>query len=136
MKYTSNGRFQAIASAANGGVPISGVNVRIYSNDEENGGVDYSLVTSSDGKTPVITLPSPDKAYSLTSGASDAAFATYNVEVSLAGYYPKKIYDVAIFSDILSLLPLNMVPDAGLVNYVNPPYTTDVSIITENEELE
>ena len=136
MKYTSSGSFQAQASEGSGGLPVEGAVVRIYSSSEENGGVDFSLVTAKDGKTPIISLPSPNAAYSLNADAPEIAYATYNVEVAVPGYYPKRIYDVAIFADILSVLPLNMVPDGGLLNFVNPPSSTDVSIITENEELE
>ena len=136
MKYTSSGSFQAQATEGGGGLPVQGAVVRIYSSSEENGGVDFSLVTAKDGKTPIISLPSPNVSYSLTSQAPERAYATYNVEVALPGYYPKRIYDVAIFSDTLSVLPLNMVPDGGLVNFVNPPLSTDISVIIENEELE
>jgi hypothetical protein len=135
MKYDSIGSFSARAFVASEALPVSGAIVRIYSNDEMNLGYDVSVLTGADGKTPVISLPAPDVSLSLSSGAPESAYATYNIEVTKDGFYPKKIENAAIFASTLSILPLNMVPDTGLTKNVTPPSTTDFSTVYENEEL-
>ena len=135
MKYDSNGSFTARAFSASEALPASGIIVRIYSNDEMNGGYDASLVTDRDGKTEVISLPAPNVDYSLSQGAPEEAYTTYNVEVYGEGFYPKRIDNVAVFANTLSILPINMIPNAGLTKDVTPPTSADFSVVYENEEL-
>ena len=136
MKYTSKGFFKARAFTAGEALPVPGVVIRIFEGDEILSGADYSIKTGADGGTEVIELPAPDVAYSQLPNTAEQAYSTYNVEVSADGFYEKRINNVAIFSNTLSVLPLEMVPTAGMSNYVSPPTNTNFSQITENEELE
>ena len=135
MKYDSTGFLQIAAFTASGALPSPNITVRITGSDEENIGVDYSLITDRDGLSDILSLPAPSLSYSLNSGSPEQPYAKYNVEASGDGYYSKRIYDVAIFSGIKSLLPLEMIPDAGITRNVSPPKSTNFSIITENEDL-
>lgn len=135
MKYKSSGSFGTRAFVASEALPLSDVIVRIFSNDEMNGGFDISLVTDVDGKTSILSLPAPDVDYSLHSDAPEQAYATYNVEATKEGFYPKRIENIAVFPNTLSILPLNMIPDYGLKKNVTPPTSSDFSIVYENEEL-
>ena len=136
MKYTSEGYFKARAFTATEAFPVVGAVVRIYEGDEIVSGADFSLRTGVGGVTDQIPLPAPDIAYSQLPNSPEQAYATYNVEVSADGFYEKRINNVTIFANTLSVLPLEMIPNSGIQNYVNIPKDTNFSQISENEELE
>ena len=136
MNYNSHGYMQIRAFTATEAIPIPNAVIRIYSNEEFGGGIDYSVKTERSGLSEIIELPAPEVTYSLSPKAAEQAFSTYNVEISAEGYYPKLLSDVGIFSGILSILPVEMVPSSGMTRYVTPPLSTNFSIIKENEELQ
>lgn len=136
MKYDSQGFIQISAYTAGGALPVSDVTVRISGNEEANNGIEYSVLTDRNGLTDVIALPTPKASYSLAPGALEQPYAKYDVEASKDGFYSKKIYDVSVFSGIKAILPLEMIPDAGLTRNVSAPNSSNSSLITENEELQ
>lgn len=136
MSYPSHGYLRIRSFTASEALPVSNIIVRIYGNEEQNNGIDYSVKTGPNGQTEIIELPSPDVALSLSPNSPEQAYATYNIEISGEGFYPKVINDVSIFSGILSVLPIELIPDGGLTRNINPPASTNYSIINENEELE
>ena len=136
MAYNSHGYLRIRAFTASEAIPVPNVIIRVYGNEEQNGGIDYSVKTERSGLSEIIELPAPDVIYSLAPNSAEQSFATYNVEISAEGFYPKLLSDVNVFSGILSLLPVELVPNAGLTRYVNPPSSTNFSIITENEDLQ
>lgn len=136
MKFSSEGYLQIKASVAGEALPVEGLVVRVTGNEEGNGGIDYSVITSRDGLAQIIKLPTPDVSYSLSPGFAERPYATYDIEASHPEFYSKKLTDVAVFPGIVSVLILEMVPNAGLTNNVTPPLSTNFSTITENEELE
>lgn len=135
MKYDSQGYIQISAFTAGGALPTPDVSVRITGSDEENIDFDYTLVTGRDGTTEAIPAPAPSASFSAAPNPSEQPYAKYNVEAYGDGYYPKRLYDVSVFSGIKSFVPLEMIPDAKLVRNVNPPASSNNSIITENEDL-
>lgn len=135
MNYDSNGYLQINAATAGGILPIPNLNLRIIGADEENNGIIYSVFTNSSGKTEVITLPTPARDFSLSPNPSEQVYSKYIVEAYGEGFYPKKIYDVAVFSGIKSILALEMIPDGGLVKNISAPNGNNVTIIDENEDL-
>lgn len=135
MKYDSQGFIQFNTYTAGGALPVPGVTVRIIGNEEGNIGIDYSLQTDRNGLTEVIALPTPSASYSLSPNPAEQPYAKYDVQASLDGFYPKAIYDVSVFSGIKAIMPLEMIPNAGLSKNNSPPYSTNSSIITENEDL-
>jgi hypothetical protein len=135
MNYDSNGYLQINAATAGGILPIPNLNLRIIGADEENNGIIYSVFTNSSGKTEVITLPAPARDFSLSPNSGEQVYSKYIVEAYGEGFYPKKIYDVAVFSGIKSILALEMIPDGGLVKNISAPNGNNVTIIDENEDL-
>ena len=135
MKYDSEGYIQINAFTAAGALPAPAVSVRIIGSDEENIDFDYTLVTGRDGVTEIISAPAPSASYSNAPNPAEQPYAKYSVEAYGDGYYPKKLYDVSVFSGIKSFIPLEMIPDATLRRNVNPPSSSNVSVITENEDL-
>ena len=136
MKYDSQGFIQISAYTAGGALPVPNINVRVSGNEEGNIGVEYSVVTDRNGLTDVIALPAPSASYSLSPEPSEQPYAKYDVEASGEGFYTKTIYDVSVFSGIKAILPLEMIPDAGLRKSNGTPISSNTSIITENEDLE
>ncbi len=136
MIYDSTGFLQINAFSAEGAIPTQKINIRVYGNEEGNGGIDYSVLTDRDGKSITLSLPAPSKEYSLEPNSPESAFSTYNVEAFGEGFYPKKLFDVAIFSGVKSILPLEMIPDGGITEYVTAPMSNNISIIDENEDLQ
>ena len=136
MKYDSQGFIQINAYTAGGALPVPGISVRISGNEEGNIGVEYSVITDRNGLTEVIALPAPSASYSLSPGAAEQVYAKYNVQASGDGFYEKNIYDVSIFAGIKSILPIEMIPNAGLTRGVGEPNSSNSSIITENEDLQ
>ncbi len=135
MKYDSEGYIQISAFTAGGALPVPNISIRITGSEEENIDVDYSLITGRDGTTDVISLPAPAIFYSLSPNPAEQPYARYTIEAYGTGYYPKRLEDVTIFSGVKSILPLEMIPDANITRNVNPPYSTNNSYITENEDL-
>ncbi|MBE6645159.1 MAG: hypothetical protein E7612_07275 [Ruminococcaceae bacterium] len=136
MKYDSQGFIQISAYTAGGALPVPDLTVRISGNEEGNIGVEYSVKTDRNGLTDVIALPTPSVSYSLSPSPSEQPYAKYDVQVSGEGFYPKTIYDVSVFSGIKAILPMEMIPDAGLRKNAPTPKSSDISIITENEDLQ
>lgn len=135
MKYNSQGYIKINAFTAGGALPVEDVSVRIIGSDEENLDFDYTLITGRDGTTAVISAPTPSASYSAAPNPAEQPYAKYNIEAYGDGFYPKRLYDVSVFSGIKSLVTLEMIPNAELRRNVNPPTSSNNSIITENEDL-
>ena len=136
MPYTDTGRLTVRTYTAGGALPVPSVVIRVRGVDENNRYISYSILTDIDGVTSISSLPAPDKALSLSPGAIDAPYATYDIEASADGYYTKNISSVAIFSGENAVLPINMIPlslDNGGSTYPRGSLDTQVY---ENELLE
>ena len=120
---------------ASNAFPVADATVRVYGNEEQNGGFDFSIKTNRNGNTDVIELPAPSASLSMSPNAPEQPFSTYNLEISAQGYYPKTLVDVAIFQGIMSIIPVEMFPDAGLKRDT-PIADSNNSIIYENEDLQ
>ena len=136
MKYTSYGYLKIRVYTAKEALPVPNVNVRIYGNEESTNGTDFSVITSESGLTEILELPAPDVSYSLSPNSSEQAYSTYNIEVSHENFYSKRIDNVPIFAGILSVLPVELIPNAGLERNVSSPNSNNFAVIYENEELE
>ena len=96
---------------ADGVLPLRDAQVLIYGADPENDstGVLYSLRTDGDGITPVVELPAPPRALSMTPG-NPSSFARYNVTVHREGYGSVQNIGVPVFSGVVSTQPVTLVP--------------------------
>ena len=135
MVFNEEGRLYARAFTAGGALPVEGVLVRIRSADEENRGFERSFLTDRSGLTPSVSLPTPPKSLSAQEGATENPYALYDVEVLAEGFYKKEFYNVAVFSGVESVLPVQMIPLGDYVSGgVIPEGNLDV-LIYENEYL-
>ena len=135
MKYDSEGFIQISAYTAGGALPVPDISVRISGSEEGNEGLEYSVKTDRNGLTEVIALPAPAASYSQSPSSPEQPYAKYNVRAMREGFYDKNVYDVAVFSGIKAILPLEMIPDSGMTRNVTAPNSSNSSIITENEDL-
>ena len=135
MKYESEGYLQIRAFTAGGALPVPDIRIRVSGIDEANNGVTYSVVTDRSGISEIITLPAPSVQYSLKPNGAEQPYANYNVTATGEGFYPKNISNIAIYSGIKAVLPLEMIPDGSLTKNVVPPFSSIDSIIYENEDL-
>ena len=135
MPYKDTGTLVAKAYTAGEALPVKNTTVRISGADEENRFVQFTLLTDVDGLTPRVTLPTPEKSYSLAPSPAEIPYAQYNLEISADGYYPKKMTNVAIFSGTDTFIPINMVPISVYKNGVDFPKDTLDTTVTENPYL-
>ena len=135
-EYLSTGYLQIKAYSANQALPTPRVTVRIRGNDYYGNGIERITVTGRSGLTEKIALPAPPPELSKAPHPKEQPYSTYDIEATAEGYYPKRILNVAVFAGILSILPLQMIPNAGITSYTTPPTDSNFSISYENEELE
>jgi hypothetical protein len=107
--FSSFGTLTVRAYTA-GAIALEDVAVRITGAEEENRFVAYSLITDVDGVTPEVSLPAPDVGYSLTPGAGETPYATYDILLEKDGFYTRRIFGASVFADVRSLQIVNMIP--------------------------
>ena len=113
--------------------PVENAIVRVRGAMEENAFIEYSFLTDRDGMTEKISLPTTSLEYSQSPNPPEQPYALYDVEVIKEGYYPKRIYNIAIFENNSTTLPVNMIPLEDGVSY---PQDTLESYLFENPNLE
>ncbi len=122
-------------TTASGAYPVSDVNVSITGVSKIGKDTKISVLTDKSGITQAILLPAPPRALSLSPGGNEQAYSEYDVEIFKEGYYRKKLFNVAIFPGIASVLPVNMIPTTPYNTEENIPRDNENSIIYENEKL-
>ncbi|MBQ8371950.1 MAG: hypothetical protein IJX38_03315 [Clostridia bacterium] len=136
MEENSSGALMVRVYIADEAVPIEGAVVRISGAEESNAEVQHSLLTDSDGVTPTVSLPTPPKSGSLAPNSPTAAYAIYDVIVGADGFYTKRIRSVAVFSGVLAVLPVNMIPFVSYADGGSYPRGSINATVRENERLE
>ncbi len=134
--FTQTGTLLVNTAVAGGALPISNSVVKIVGASEENRGIEYSVLTDENGVTKEIPLPAPLKSLSEAPNAPEVPYALYNIEVSSDGYYTKKIFDVAVFADTLTVLSVNMIPETIHNSGPEYPKFNLDTYVRENEMLE
>ena len=100
-------------TTASGAYPVEGVSVSIHGTQGVGADTEISVLTSRDGVTQPLLLPAPARALSLSPESTEEPFSRYDIELYKEGYYRKKLFDVAVFSGITSILPVNMIPSTA-----------------------
>ena len=122
-------------TTASGAYPIPDVNVSISGTNGIGKDTRISVLSDASGITQPLLLPAPPRALSLSPDSTEEAFSKYDVEIFKEGYYRKKLYDVAVFSGITSILPINMIPATPYNTNQNAPADNETAIITEDLNL-
>ena len=107
------GRLQVWVNTRLQGRPIAGAKVSVsYSGDPGN--VLEEVRTDSDGRSPVLDLPTPPVEYSLEPNVNQP-YSEYTVKVEAEGYSPVEVTGSELLSGQSSVQPVEMdelTPDA------------------------
>ncbi len=136
MKFDKTGTLIVKTFTAGGALPVPNTVIRILGADEENRGIQYSVLTDIDGITEIISLPVPSEVYSQSPGATERGYGLYDIEVSADGYYTKHIYNVAVFENIEAIQGVNMIPIPIHQNGADYPRNNLTTLVRENSNLE
>ena len=124
--YSSSGSIVISVYSAGGAIPVPDALVTVRPSEKENSGVISVLYTDMSGNTPKITLPAPPETESEAPG-NKKPYATYNVEVDKAGFYPKRYINVPVFANTTSIQPVNLIPLTEYDGDLLPPKNQDVT---------
>lgn len=146
MDNTPMGTLLAKVTAGRGTIPLEGVTVyvRDYTGDSE-GEILYTLKTGSDGITPSVQLPAPDKESSLSPGGTTLPYSEYVITTVKKGFNTVENVGVPIFEGIVSIQSVDMIPltenevlsgnTGTTVYYENGGYTNLNGNITEEGRI-
>ena len=135
MNLTDSGGLLIHATKASGALPVPNSIVRIRGAEEKNRFIVYSLVTDIDGNTAAVRLPAPSRIYSSESSPPESPYAIYDIEITAEGYYPKKIYSVAVFPGVTATQPINMIPLSENGDLSGYPRGNLNAVVRENKNL-
>ena len=111
--FTGEGYLSVQVVTANGALPVRDAVVTIKK--VENGKTVYekTLLTNESGNTETVTLPTPKKSLSENPDFTDIPYADYQVQVTAGSYMTVMIEKVPVFSGILSIQPVSLIPGIG-----------------------
>lgn len=111
--FTGEGYLSVQVVTANGALPVRDAVVTIKK--VENGKTVYekTLLTNESGNTETVTLPTPKKSLSENPEFTDIPYADYQVQVTADSYMTVMIEKVPVFSGILSIQPVSLIPGIG-----------------------
>lgn len=117
--FTGEGYLSVQVVTANGALPVRDAVVTIKK--VENGKTVYekTLLTNESGNTETVTLPTPKKSLSENPEFADIPYADYQVQVTANSYMTVMIEKVPVFSGILSIQPVSLIPGIGTMMNAN-----------------
>lgn len=92
---------------ADGALPVGSAHVTLSAPD---GAALYETYTDADGNTEPLTLPAPDKQYTLDPHYQKPAYSTWDVIVEKEGFVTAHIHAVEVVDTQTALLPVQMHP--------------------------
>lgn len=110
MPNTDTGYLVVAVSAARGNLPLEGARVRVYSTENEDTRLLYTLTTDSSGRTKRIGLPAPPRSASQTPDTGVIPYASYNIDTDYYGYYTVENINAPVYSGITSIQNVAMIP--------------------------
>ena len=111
----SSGKLTVSVFTANQLVPVVGAEVSVLSGDGNSENVLGTSTTDRSGRTTTFTLPAPNFSASQEPTAL-SPFAVYRVRVSHPDFYDFVAENVQVFGDIVTQLPVNLIPLPELPN--------------------
>ena len=107
--YSEAGYLKARVFTALGAIPIEGASVKISSAEGVTPSVAHDLITDRSGETLTVSLPAPPRNLSNAPGNA-IPYALYRIEAYAEGYAPYLALNVPVFSEILSVQPISLIP--------------------------
>ena len=117
MPNTETGYLVVAVAAARGNLPLKGARVRIYSTENDEIRLLYTLTTDSSGRTERIELPAPPISASQTPDTDVIPYASYNIDTDYDGYYTIENIDAPVYSGITSVQNVAMIPISDIKPY-------------------
>ena len=117
MPNTDTGFLVVAVSAQRGNLPIEGARVRVYSTENEDNILLYTLITDASGRTERIELPAPPLSASQTPDTGEIPYASYNIDTDYDGYYTIENINAPIYSGITSIQNVAMIPITDVKPY-------------------
>ena len=105
----SNGKLQVRSASARLSAGLPGVQISLRSEDPRYPGV-YAFATGEDGNAEPLTLPAPDKGYSLQPDSTVQPYSTWTLQAEKEGYAPLTLAGVQVFEGQTTLAQLQMTP--------------------------
>lgn len=102
------GSLKISVVSAIGMIPIENASITISYKGDPDSPIE-TLTTDSSGQTPIVELPAPPLALSL-SPSEEQPYSEYNIMATAEGYEPVYVSGSEIFADELSLQPIRMNP--------------------------
>ena len=124
------GTLQIFTSLADEARPLGNVIIRVFKEENKETIYDEYFITNLEGLSPIITLDTISREYSLDENNRERPYVTYNVECMLEGYTTELIQGVQIFEDEISYLPIQLVPDKERINEKNISLISDHHLLT------
>jgi len=104
MLSDSTGELIAIVTSLRNIYPLKGAKVTVFTgNYYDNMDILDTAFTDESGRTKAFILPTPAKALSETSGASEKPYSSYNMLVESDGYIDNIHLNIPVFSGVVSL---------------------------------
>ena len=107
--YSETGYLKARVFTALGAVPIEGASVKISPSDTDSPRISHDLLTNRSGETETVALPAPPRRLSTEPGYSHP-YSAYRIEAYAKGFAPYAADGVPVFSGILSVQPIALIP--------------------------
>ena len=110
------GYLRILVTEANGTLPIAGAVVTVTDyrpGPESENNVLYLLRTGRDGNTETVSLETPPASESLSPGSVSPG-GLYGVTVTFPGYYRVETVGTPVFSGVVSLQAVDLMPMASL----------------------
>lgn len=107
--YGSSGKLIVSVTTLSGLYPVPRASVTVFTGDMDNMNVIDTDITDISGKTKAFLLPAPDKAPSLSAGATEEIYESYNVLVRADGYVDEINYNLPVFRGVTSLQNVDLV---------------------------
>ena len=105
-----NGTLQIYTSVARQAAPLAGVAVQVL---DEGGLAVAAAVTGADGAAEPLTLPAPDKRYSLDeANTAVRPYAVYDLALTKPGWRPLTVRGVQVFDGQTAIQRLDLLPAA------------------------
>lgn len=113
-KYPETGYIRVKVSSSNQALPVKGAGITISKNIDSKNYIIHQETTDRSGLTQNLPLPAPDDQSSMTpSGNGTPRFAVYDMLVQRDGYVPVIYRSIPVFSGVVTVQPVQMVPQTA-----------------------
>ena len=107
---TNTGSLVVFVLDSGGALPVSGATVSIYKSGDLGGTPIAVLKSGENGKTDTLYLPAPERSLMENSQRNEESYSLYDVKVELNGYYDIISRNIPVYSSIMTIQPVYMVP--------------------------